>query len=237
MARKQVLQKLVGQADQIEHHFYDGLTEVEREQKGSVNDWAPKDVVAHIAYWKRFRVPDIQRSLDGEAVAAIDDFDARNAEIFEQFKAKSWNEVLAYAEEATAVLVAQLAKMSEKDLETVWHNERPLWWAMVTQAYSHPLVHLAEYYQKKGDMQRAAELTGMLGEPLAVLDDSPRWTGTVHYNVACSYALLGQTDEAVEELGRALALVPQLVEWSKEDPDLDSLRNEAGYKRLYEPKE
>ena len=86
-------------------------------------------------------------------------------------------------------------------------------------------------------MRRAAEITAMLGEPLAALDHSPGWMGTVHYNLACSYALLGQKDDAIAELRQALALTPQLIEWAREDPDLDSLRDEAAYKALDEAEE
>ena len=74
---------------------------------------------------------------------------------------------------------------------------------------------------------------GMLGKPLAALDDGPTWIGTAHYNVACSYSLLGNREEAIKELGEALALRPDLIEWSKQDPDLETIRGEAGYKALY----
>jgi len=82
-------------------------------------------------------------------------------------------------------------------------------------------------------MRRAAELIGRLGKPLAALDDGPTWIGTTHYNAACSYSLLGNKEEAIKELGEALALTPDLIDWSKQDPDLKMIREEVGYKALY----
>jgi tetratricopeptide (TPR) repeat protein len=233
MARKELLMDLLKQANYEEKLFYDGLSEAEKKQSGKVDDWSSKDVLAHCSYWKRVRVADIQRVVGGGSVARIDDFDHENARIFEQFSDQSWQEIMAYAEEATAALTGQLERMSEAELELEWQDERPIWRVVVGNGYSHPLMHISDHYQKKGDMQRAAELTGMLGKPLAALDDSPTWAGTVHYNVACSYSIMGNKEKAIKELGEALALVPSLIEWSQQDSDLDPIREEEGYKALY----
>ncbi len=233
MTRKQILIDLLQQGYEVEVEFYSGLTDADKTAVGRVDEWSPKDVIAHCAYWKQFRVADILKVMEGGSVANIDDFDHENAKIFEMFRDKSWPEVMAYAEEATAVLSAQLEKMNESELEMVWHDERPIWRVIVTNGYSHPLIHISEHYQQKGDMQRAAVLTGMLGKPLAALDDSPLWAGTVHYNVACSYALMGKKDAAIAELSQALTLTPQLIEWSQQDADLESLREDPAYQALY----
>ena len=66
------------------------------------------------------------------------------------------------------------------------------------------------------------------------LDDDAAWQGTVRYNLACHYALAGRTEEAIARLGEALVLNPGLHEWSLQDTDLDSLRQEPGYLALYE---
>ena len=55
-------------------------------------------------------------------------------------------------------------------------------------------------------------------------DNSPTWHGVVQYNLACQYALLGQPESAIHALRQALQLNPDLLEWSKQDPDLDSIR-------------
>jgi len=147
VARKELLIDLLEQANFEEKSFYDGLSEAERNQSGKVDDWSPKDVVAHCSYWKQVRVADIQRVLEGESVTRIDDFDHENAKIFEQFSDQSWQEVMAYAEEATGALAGQLERMNEAELELEWQDERPIWRVVAGNGYSHPLSHISEHYQ------------------------------------------------------------------------------------------
>lgn len=234
MARKQILLDLLQHANYADRAFFDGLTKEQKEQTGAVDDWAPKDVIAHVNYWKRLRVDDIKRVLEGGSVKRIEDFDHENAKIFETFSDQNWTEIMAFAEEATAALMGQLEKMSESDLEQEWRDEQPIWRVIFTNGYSHPLVHIAGHYQEQGDMRRAAEVTGMLGKPALELDDSPEWQGLICYNEACRHSLLGQKDDAIAELSKALSIRPNLVEWSQQDPDLDPIRNEPEYIALYE---
>ena len=54
----------------------------------------------------------------------------------------------------------------------------------------------------------------------------------VHYNLACSYSLLGSVDKALESLGKATDLGYNDIEHLESDSDLDGLRGEAGYEML-----
>jgi hypothetical protein len=234
MARKELLAQLLRQGYEAELAFVAGLTDEEKAQVGKVDDWAAKDTIAHAARWKAFRVADIQGVVEGGDSTNIEDFDHENALIFEKYRDKSWNELLSFAEEAYQALFGQLQAMSETQLEMDWQEGRPIWRFVVGVGYIHPLLHLAGYYQAQGGNQRADELTALLGEPLLALDDSPAWHGTIHYNTACGYSLLGKKAQALAELGQALALTPNLIEWSQQDPDLDPIRGEAGYQALYE---
>ena len=49
----------------------------------------------------------------------------------------------------------------------------------------------------------------------------------------CAYALAGQKDKAIAKLGQALRLQPDLTEWSQQDPDFASIREDAAYLALY----
>ena len=237
MRRKQVLQDLLKQGRNVEDILYAGMPQEDREQFGKVDDWAIKDSIAHYSYWRKLRAVDIGRALQGESITWIDDFDQENARIFGELCDMSWEEVIAYAGESSAALMNQLEKMSEEELQVEWRNETPIWGAVINNGYSHPLIHISDYYQQKGDMERAAKITGMMGKPMTKLDDSPLWKGLVQYNVACGYSLQGNKHQAIEELSQALVLRPNLLEWSKQDPDLEPLRGEAAYQALYEDKE
>lgn len=56
----------------------------------------------------------------------------------------------------------------------------------------------------------------------------------VHYNLACSYSLLGHNDEALATLRRAVALGYRDFAHMQRDPDLENIRNEPRYLALLE---
>lgn len=85
-----------------------------------------------------------------------------------------------------------------------------------------------------GDLQQAGELIGRMSQAMAGLDDSLEWQGVTHFNLACQFSLLGETDKAVAELQDTLEKAPSLVELSEEDSDLEPIRDSAGYRAVYE---
>ncbi len=54
----------------------------------------------------------------------------------------------------------------------------------------------------------------------------------VHYNLACSYSLLGQVDEALETLRRAIAVGYRDFSHMQRDPDLENVRRDPRYLAL-----
>lgn len=54
----------------------------------------------------------------------------------------------------------------------------------------------------------------------------------VHYNLACSYSLTDQFDQAVAALEKALSLGYRDFKWLAKDPDLDKLREHPLYERI-----
>jgi hypothetical protein len=56
----------------------------------------------------------------------------------------------------------------------------------------------------------------------------------VLYNVACTYALLGESEHSLELLEKAVSLGWGDRAWLETDSDLDSLRSEPRFKALLE---
>ena len=54
----------------------------------------------------------------------------------------------------------------------------------------------------------------------------------VHYNLACSYSLTGNFNQAVAALERALNLGYRDFKWLSQDPDLSELRLHPLYKNI-----
>lgn len=55
---------------------------------------------------------------------------------------------------------------------------------------------------------------------------------TVHYNLACSYSLLGKKRAAISELKKAISLGYDDFEHLKEDPDLSNIREDNEFREL-----
>ena len=62
----------------------------------------------------------------------------------------------------------------------------------------------------------------------SVVDAHPQLAGPL-YNLACSEALLGETDAALEHLARAVELHPPFAEAAREDDDFASLREDPRF--------
>ncbi len=56
------------------------------------------------------------------------------------------------------------------------------------------------------------------------------------YNLACFYSLINEKDMAVNSLKKSIEAGHVDYEWFKRDPDLDNIRNEAGYLELMKGK-
>ena len=64
-----------------------------------------------------------------------------------------------------------------------------------------------------------------------LLDQSPPYPELL-YNVACSEALLGRTEDALEHLRRAIDLMPEITQFAREDDDLTALHAMPGFTEL-----
>jgi len=84
---------------------------------------------------------------------------------------------------------------------------------------------LAELYTRAGLYRKGLRLDLKLSR---LLPHEPE----VHYNLACSYALLGEKKKAIETLRKAVILGYRDYSHMQEDPDLESLRNDEEFKEI-----
>lgn len=215
----------------------DALTPQQRAAVGTPEHWAAKDVVAHVASWWRVQAERERAVASGEPAQSFDDaeIDRRNAETLARSRAQPWEQVIAEAQEAHDAQVAALQRLKGQQLFDTTLGGRPLWRGVLGNGFVHPQTHLAEFYRDQGDPDRTAQVQERLSELLLRHLPIPEVQGMALYNIACVYATTGRPAEAIPRLRAAFPLEPQLVEWSRHDADLDSLRALPEFQALYAP--
>lgn len=207
----------------------------ERHTNGTWEDWSLKDELAHVIAWQLNSLARIAASIHAEPVPDFSDEAAINRAIYRTNHERSLTEIAADGERAHADFVALIQALSEEDLTQPARfsdqEPRSLAAQIMSSGFEHPIVHYADHCRRRGDLTRAVQLHESTAAAVA---DLPEWYGHARYNLACFYALSGQGDKAIAELRAALQLRPDLLEWSKQDTDLVSLRDDPAYQALYQ---
>jgi tetratricopeptide (TPR) repeat protein len=89
------------------------------------------------------------------------------------------------------------------------------------------LVLLGDAYTRKGEFKKGLELDLRLTQ---MRPDNKN----IQYNLACSYALTGQTERAVECLTKAVELGYRDVQHLREDHDLDAIKSDPRFLSMLE---
>ena len=237
MAVKATLLELLERAYQEKCHFIDTLPEDERAVVGTQDHWSGKDLMGHIVAWEKRMMDNLDLISRGETPRSSDDTDHENATIFAAHRDTSWDELRRLAGETHARIAGFVQATAEDDLvdpqRSPWKDDRPAWQRVAGTPVTHSLLHLAEYHTQHHRTDHATRLQDETARLLLTLDESPNWQGVTIYNLACYYALAGQKEIAITKLAEALRLNPGLSDWSKEDPDFRSIREEPGYQALY----
>ena len=233
---KATLIHLIEQALREEKALVAELTSAERCAEGTPEDWSAKDTVAHVGEWKAR----LGRSLDADEPdrqSAPGEIDAVNAGIFEQNRDLTWSDVLGLLCRGSADLVERVQMLSEASLicdhPPGGPTSEPIWRRIVGGACIHPLTHISQLRISRGQSHLAVCLIETMVESLAPLGDSPCWRGELLYDLACTCALAGESGRAVDLLAEALRLQPELIDWSRSDPDFAAIRLEPAYQALY----
>jgi tetratricopeptide (TPR) repeat protein len=225
---------LIQSINSEEQALFENLPETERNIHGTPDRWAPKDVLAHIAAWKARFADNLAAFAQGRPETKADDFQRVNETEFDLYQKESWEAVRKKAADANRRIREGMDGMDEKTLDVLRESGQPEWQVILGTAYMHPVSHLAQIYADRGDRERADRMQMQAAEDLLALGGDRKWDGTVKYNLACHFALMGDARKAVQVWREALKLNPGLKDWSQKDTDLDSIRGEPEYRALYE---
>jgi tetratricopeptide (TPR) repeat protein len=220
-----------------EQAYLESFSKEEKALAGESGDWAPKDIVAHMTAWKDEVVSNYEAFRSGKTFPEPVHFEVRNEEFFEQNRDFSWEEVLEFHATTYQRMLEMLDGLSDAELasggEMPYQGGAPFWRLIIGIAYSHPMSHLRDSFLARGEPAKALDLQEQAHKRLSELDDSEGWRGALQYNRACTYSLAGEHDKALGFLREALQIYPGLKDWSKKDPDLESLREHPDYDAIY----
>ncbi|NTU63879.1 MAG: tetratricopeptide repeat protein, partial [Chloroflexi bacterium] len=162
------------------------------------------------------------------------DYESINRAVYNTNHDRTLADIAADGDRVHAEFMQLIESLSEDDLiqpaRSSAQEQRSLAEQIMGNGFEHPVVHYADHYRRRGDLAKATQL---YEASVAAVADVPEWYGTARYNLACFYALSEQTDQAVIALREALQLRPDLLEWSKQDADLASLRHLPAYQALH----
>jgi len=227
MSLKQKLVDLLEHAYRQEQIFVQSLSDEEYSAASTLRQWSAKDTIAHIAAWKERAAQVLTALQSGEPAPGFNGLDHFNARVFEEHQNLTWSDVLDKSAQAYGFLQEQTQATPNGLLiapEASDPDNEPVWWFIVGVGCNHSLNHLAQHYIGRGNTSYAIEMQEEAAGPLFQLDDSPDWQGLVHYGLAIHYAAAGKTGEAVDALRKAFRFNPALVERSKKDSGLTSIR-------------
>lgn len=234
---KTQLLDLLHRARADEVAFIASLPGAEREAEGTIDHWSAKDHVAHLTLWRKILVERLSAARRGETPGEYDNYQEVNERGFEADRHQSWEKVLADSSRSFDELVAMMAEMSEEELTDPgrypWLGGEPLSRNVHGDGCDHCQLHLAQLYMERGDKERAFKIQRGLLDTILRMETSPRARGTAIYNFGCFLALNGESAEAIERVRQSFTLRPDLQEWSKQDTDLNSLRDLPEFQKVY----
>ncbi len=214
------------------------------DEVGTLERWSVKDTLAHIVAWQTRWVDWLEPLARGQApdengprhlnYSGAEE-NERNAQIFDENRTRSWEDVLAESRRVYTRFV-ELAPLLSEDAFTnpqrfAWSRGRPFWRRMTGTFYWHPQAHVMEACLARGEIERGMQVASGFAHQVRD-DETTEEQGGALYNLACFYARLGKTREAIASLKPAFALNPELIEWCKQDHDLDSLRDLPEFREL-----
>jgi hypothetical protein len=236
MSIKAQIIQLAEQVQQEEIKFIDTLSDEEKNQIGKVDDWSVKDMLVHISVWKGIMAERLDGGDSFEGIKVDPDFENTNVEIYEKYSNASWPEVEQLVRSCHNAMAAGIERLEEADLGSTdrypWQDDQVLWQRIYGTEIIHPALHISEKYIRRGEVEPARELIESVSEKALELSDEDAWKGAQHYNIACYQALAGEREAALEKLKTAFPLRPELVHWSQEDTDLESLWGDKEFQAL-----
>ena len=223
------LLEVIDLAREREQRLVDTLDADGRTAVGTVEHWAPKDHFVHLGVWAAYQA----RRLEAVATGSPATQPADNDAVFLEHRDDPWETTWANAMRALDDNATALMQVSDEELTALNQNGSSLFTLTLSNTYLHPIAHLAQIYEERGDSASAEQVQQEAVTTVARLFGKGDQYGNAVYNLGCYYALRGRSADAIAQVREALAVNPKLTEPIKEDVDLVSLHDLPEYQALF----
>jgi hypothetical protein len=199
-----------------------------REAAGTIGEWSPKDLLAHLGAWRAIEARRLEARARGEAFSGEDPsldepIDESNARLQASHRDLPWEAVVAVADGSVDALIAAIERSST---EVLCECDDGSVAGIGVNGVNHAVGHLPEIAELVDGGQRFNAFAVEVETILRAGHVQPRDSGTILYNIACAQALSGELDDARRLLAAAFSRRHDLAEVAMDDPDLAALGGE-----------
>jgi hypothetical protein len=211
------------------------LSPQEKTTRGNLKMWSAKDMITHLVFWEHHFINQLNKMVKGEKIPMSGDYlDQVNDGVLYEHMDQTLEDGLSEYQKIHAELLCKYKMFTTEDLSDpkkfTWLEGQSMSERILGNSVWHPLSHVADFYVKRGMLEKAIHLQETSTDKLKIF---PGWGPKAIYNLACFYALNGMKEKAILNLKEAFKVKPGLLDWSKQDSDLISLRDFPEFKALY----
>lgn len=236
--REQLL-ALLDQARADHEDFVTSISADARDVTGTPDHWSAKDHLAHLNFWRKVSLERLEAAARGITPPDTSDYQPLNEQTFERERDTPWETLAARADDLFTAMRAQITRLSDEELSDPqrypWRKGEPLSTAISGNFYEHPVEHFVQLALERGETAEAYALQQASIRTIRERLGRGESYANALYNLACFYVRQGEDERALDPLREAITLRPALAEWSRQDPDLESLRTLPAFGEIFTP--
>jgi uncharacterized protein (TIGR03083 family) len=108
---------------------------------GPQDDWSVKDLIAHIVWWEKLMMRNVEAVNAGQKYEMVYDIDGKNAIIFAQYKDRDLAEVLDEFEANLEPMMTAINTLTDEQLNHTQLPKYPLLDHIIGDSYGHYKLH------------------------------------------------------------------------------------------------